>query len=204
MLIQLQKKNGCTIEFECDLSDADARQIVLEAHRAHQNVGDFALKLATQQRGLSPSQSGWLRYLAMEISGRLRPQILNGPWAWLLSSDRYEAEQIRITPPPVDPDQVQNASAVCRWVFVKRRPSQNVFAASIGSHAGSERLWEYVGLIDGHGGFWFSKHLTQLISGEGRQTMLLAFPAEEEQLRDEAKWLQWQTIQLMEPLKRHP
>jgi hypothetical protein len=203
MLIQLQKKNGCTIEFECDLSDADARQIVLEAHQALQNVGDFALKLATQQRGLSPSQSGWLRYLAMEISGRLRPQILNGPWVWLLSSERYENEQIRITPPPVDPDRPVTDNPVCRWVFVKRRPSMSSAVAGL-SVTENLKAWEYVGLVDCYGGFYFSKHLAQLISGEGRQTMALAFPVEEEQKRDEAKWLQWQTIQMMESLKRHP
>lgn len=214
MIIQLQKRNGCIIEFECDLSEAEARQIVIEADRANQNVGEFALKLATQRRGLSESQSGWLRYLAMEISGRLRPQILAGPWAWLLSQPTHETDQIRITTPPsidVDPGRTAQVEPVCRWVFVKQSSEASVniaplngtfessVIATVGAPAGK---WQYVGLIDSHGGFYFSKHLAALISGEGRQSMALMFPAEEQQQSDEAKRLQWQTHRLLETLRR--
>ena len=214
MIIQLQKRNGCIIEFECDLSEAESRQIVIEAERANQNVGEFALKLATQRRGLSESQSGWLRYLAMEISGRLRPQILAGPWAWLLSKPTYETDQIRITTPPsidVDPGRTAQVDPVCRWVFVKQSSEASVditpvsltfessVTASVKAPAGK---WQYVGLIDSHGGFYFSKHLAALISGEGRQSMALMFPAEEQQQSDEARRLQWQTHQLLEALRR--
>jgi hypothetical protein len=215
MLIQLHKKNGCIIEFECDLTDAEARRIVIDADRANQNVGDFALQLATQRRGLSPAQSGWLRYLAMEIDGRLRLQILAGPWAWLLSQATYETEQIRIiTPPPidVDPGQTAELDPVCRWVFVKRRwalavnvtsePQPAEFGSLLEQAPNDANMWFYVGLVDSLGGFYFSKKLTQIISGEGRQSMAVMFPTEEQQLQDEAKWLQWRTNQLMEALKR--
>jgi len=211
MLIHLQKKNGCIIEFECDLTDAEARQIVIDADHANQNVGDFALQLATQRRGLSQAQSGWLRYLAMEISGRLRGQILPGPWAWLLSQPIYETEQIRIiTPPPIDVDPGQTAALdpVCRWVFIKRRwalavndtsePQPAEFSTQLAN------MWFYVGLVDSLGGFYFSKKLTQIITGVGRQSMAVMFPKEEQQLQDEAKWLQWQTHQLLEMLRRGP
>lgn len=222
MLIQLRKKNGCIIEFECDLTDAEARQIVLDADRANQNVGDFALQLATQRRGLSPAQSGWLRYLAMEISGRLRPQIpghftiaarhgdfrlLAGPWAWLLSQATYETKHIRVTTPPeleLAPGEPAELHPVCRWVFVKRRSEEAVSVNPQGIGGMKDRQpWQYVGLIDSIGGFYFSKHLTALISGEGRQSMAVMFPKEEQQLQDEAKWLQWRTDQLLEALKRH-
>ena len=216
MIIQLQKRNGCIIEFECDLSEAEARQIVIEADRANQNVGEFAIKLATQRRGLSESQSGWLRYLAMEISGRLRPQILAGPWAWLLSQPTYETDQIRITTPPpinVDPGQTAELNPVCRWVFVKRRWALAKDVSSETQPAGGRtyqkeqvsddpKTWFYVGLIDSVGGFYFSKKLTQIITGEGRKSMALLFPQEEADLCDEAKWLQWQTHQLLEALRR--
>lgn len=194
--IQLQKKNGVTITFECDLSEADARGIILQAHRAHQNVGDFALKLASQQRGLTELQAGWLKYLAMEISGRLRAQFAAGPWAWLLE-EPFSNDQIQIVPPPSPPSMQGLAPGPrCCWVRLRRHP-QYVIAES------SDREWEYVGLIDAHGGFGFSKQLQQLISGEGRSAMLTRFPEEENRLRDEAKWLQWQAIQLLEALKRH-
>jgi hypothetical protein len=206
MLIQLHKKNGCIIEFECDLTDAEARKIVIDADRANQNVGDFALQLATQRRGLTQAQSGWLRYLAMEISGQLRPQILAGPWAWLLSQPTYETVHIRVTTPPefeVAPGEPAQLHAVCRWVFVKRRSEDAVSVNPVGIGGMKDsQPWQYVGLIDSNGGFYFSKHLTALISGEGRQTMAVMFPTEEQQLQDEAKWLQWRTNQLMEALKR--
>ena len=214
MIIQLKKKNGVIIEFECDLSDAEARQIVIEADRANQNVGEFALKLATQRRGLSESQSGWLRYLAMEISGRLRPQILAGPWAWLLSQPAYETDQIRITTQPsidVDPGRTAQVDPVCRWVFVKQSSEASVDINPVSltlessfttSAVPPSSKWQYVGLIDSHGGFYFSKLLAALISGEGRQSMALMFPKEEQQQSDEAKRLQWQTHQLLETLRR--
>jgi hypothetical protein len=207
MLIQLHKRNGCIIEFECDLTDAEARQIVLDADRANQNVGDFALQLATQRRGLSPAQSGWLRYLAMEISGRLRPQILAGPWAWFLSLSTYETDHIRVTTPPeldVAPGETAQLHPVCRWVFVKHRSEDAVSVNPQGIGGMKDKQpWQYVGLIDSNGGFYFSKHLTALISGEGRKSMAVMFPKEEQQLQDEAKWLQWRTNQLLDALKRH-
>jgi hypothetical protein len=134
----------------------------------------------------------------------------------LLSQPTYETEQIRIiTPPPidVDPGQTAELDPVCRWVFVKRRwalavnvtsePQPAEFGSLLEQAPNDANMWFYVGLVDSLGGFYFSKKLTQIISGEGRQSMAVMFPTEEQQLHDEAKWLQWRTHQLLEALKRH-
>lgn len=182
-LIVLQKKNGVSVSFECDLSDTEAREIVLNAHAAHQNVGDLAIKLAQQRQALTELQSGWLKYLAMEISGQLRKQISQGPWAWLLQEQHYEANGISVTCPP----SMKGAQPPepCRWVRVWYQGE-----------------WRYVGRIDPHGGFQFSKEIRQLATGEGRSAMAIIFPNEEMRLQDEAKRLQWLANQKLEALKR--
>ena len=182
-LIVLQKKNGVSVSFECDLSDAQAREIVLNAHAAHQNVGDFALKLAQQRKALTELQSGWLKYLAMEISGQLRKQIGQGPWAWLLQELHYEANGISVTSPPQTKG--PEPSGLCRWVRVWY-----------------QHEWRYVGRIDCYGGFQFSKEINQHATGEGRSAMAIIFPNEESRLQDEAKSLQWLASQRLEALKR--
>lgn len=196
-LIELEKRSGVTIRFNCDLTDADARRIVLHAQAAHQQVGDFAIKLATQRAGLSPAQSGWLKYLAMEISGQLR-SATSGPWAWLLDSG-FGNDQIRIhrprawqleaaERPPFSQDR-------CAWVELRR---ETRFMAT----NTAQNPWEFVGRITSDGGFELCSRLRQLISGAGRSAMATMFPVEEKALRDEAKWLQWQANLLMEALKR--
>jgi hypothetical protein len=185
-LIELEKRSGVTIRFNCDLTDADARRIVLQAQAAHQQVGDFAIKLATQRAGLSPAQSGWLKYLAMEISGQLRTST-SGPWAWLLDSG-FGNDQIRIQRAPFSQDR-------CSWVELRR---ETRFMAT----NTAQNPWEFVGRITPDGGFELCSRLQQLISGAGRSAMATMFPVEEEALRDEAKWLQWQANLLMEALKR--
>jgi hypothetical protein len=180
-LIRLQKRNGVSISFQCDLTDGEARQIILAAHEAHQNVGDFALKLARQRQALTELQSGWLKYLALEVSGQLRQRIGPGPWAWLLSEPHYQANGLQVTAPP----NLQEQQQACRWVRVLY---------------GHE--WRYVGRIDQHGGFQFSKEICQLVTGEGRGAMALVFPDEEQQLQDEAKRLQYLATQKLEALKK--
>jgi hypothetical protein len=183
-VISLQRRNGTVIRFECSLTLAEAREIVIGAHKAHQNVGDFALKLATQRSALTENQSGWLKYLAMEISGQLRTQTTRGPWAWLLTIPKHEAEGIQISSPPDLEDGTPREP--CRWVRVK---------------LGKE--WRYVGRVDCHGSFWFSREITDLINGIGRGAMVMMFPDEEQRLVDEAKRLQWIATQKMEALKNH-
>jgi hypothetical protein len=184
-LIQLEKRSGVTIRFNCDLTDADARRIVLQAHAAHQQVGDFAIKLATQRAGLSPAQSGWLKYLAMEISGQLR-SATSGPWAWLLNRG-FANDQIRIL-------RRRSSQDRCAWVELRR--DTRFMPLNTAQHP-----WEFVGRINPDGGFELCSRLRQLISGEGRSAMAAMFPAEEDALRDEAKWLQAQATLLMEALK---
>jgi hypothetical protein len=185
-LIHLEKRSGVTIRFNCNLTDADARQIVLQAHAAHQQVGDFAIKLATQRAGLSPAQSGWLKFLAMEISGQLR-SATSGPWAWLLDSG-FGNDQIRIQRAPFNQGR-------CAWVELRRETRFMTTNTA-------QNPWEFVGRITPDGGFELCSRLRQLISGAGRSAMATKFPDEEAALRDEAKWLQWQANLLMEALKR--
>lgn len=183
----LQKKNGVTISFDCDLTEAEAREIIQKAHAAHQNVGTFAISLANQRSKLTDVQSGWLKYLAMEISGQLRQQIGVGPFAWLLKQPSYEDAAIQVTSPPVMASAEPFPAAtegVCRWVRVRFKNE-----------------WRYVGRIDCHGGFRFSKEILDHVSGAGRSAMRLLFPDAEQKLQDEAKSLQWLTNQKLEALK---
>jgi hypothetical protein len=184
-IIQLEKRSGVTVRFNCDLTDADARRIVMQAHAAHQQVGDFAIKLATQRAGLSPAQSGWLKYLAMEISGQLHTTT-SGPWAWLLDRP-FSNEQIRIQRPPIAE----------RCALVELRRDTRFMPLNTAQHP-----WEFVGRINSQGGFELSASLMQRASGQGRGAMAMKFPKEEEALRDEARWLQSQAQLLMEALKR--
>ena len=179
----LQKKNGVTISFDCDLTEPEAREIIQQAHAAHQNVGAFAISLANKRSKLTDVQSGWLKYLAMEISGQLRQQIGAGPFAWLLKQPSYEDAAIQVASPPVIAS-AEPFPAAGRWVRVKYKNE-----------------WRYVGRIDCHGGFRFSKKILDHVSGAGRSAMRLLFPDTEQRLQDEAKSLQWLTSQKLEALK---
>jgi hypothetical protein len=193
-IIELERRSGVTVRFNCDLTDADARRIVLQAHAAHQQVGDFAIKLATQRAGLSPAQSGWLKYLALEISGQLRTTT-SGPWAWLLDRP-FSNEQIRIQRPPIA-ERCDGTSTFLAGAVVELRRDTRFMPLNTAQHP-----WEFVGRINSQGGFELSASLMQRASGQGRGAMAMKFPKEEEALRDEARWLQSQAQLLMEALKR--
>jgi len=194
--IHLQRRSGVRIAFETDLSVSEARAIILDADRCGQNVGDFALSLARQRWALSDNQYGWLIYLAMQISGQFRSQpVTRGPWSWLLQRTIEENPRYRVlAPTAISGDRDQTP---CRLLLLRRAPQ--FMTPEDRAHSGHE--WRYVGRVDAFGGFHFSRELLQQVSGKGRGAMAIKFPEQEQRIRDEARWLQWQAAQILEGLK---